>query len=97
MLNKNDIPSIHLEVFMSESSDYIASNKKVWDRAALKYQPEIEPDLAFLRTGGVSLLEPERHLLSGLGGVQCAIHLQCSHGLDTLSLLNLRCSRGGWC
>jgi SAM-dependent methyltransferase len=74
---------------VKERTDYIASNKEAWDRAALKYQPEIEPDVAFLRAGGVSLLEPERRLLGDLTGVRCAVHLQCSHGLDTLSLLNL--------
>ncbi|CAN0386330.1 unnamed protein product, partial [Laminaria digitata] len=74
---------------MTEFSDYTASNKEAWERAALKYQTEIEKDVAFLRSGGVNLLKPERRILGDLANVRCAIHLQCSHGLDALSLLNL--------
>ena len=74
---------------MSQINDYIASNKRAWDRTALAYLSYVESDVALLRNGGVNLLEPERRLLGDLSNVRCAIHLQCSHGLDTLSLLNL--------
>ena len=74
---------------MNEPRKNVDSNKAAWDLAAQKYQTDIEKDVAFLRTGGVNLLEPERRLLGDLTGVECAIHLMCSHGLDALSLLNL--------
>jgi methyltransferase family protein len=48
-----------------------------------------EADVAFLRSGGDSLLQHEQRLLGDLSGCPLAIHLMCSHGLDTLSLLNL--------
>ncbi|MEM1125456.1 MAG: class I SAM-dependent methyltransferase [Bacteroidota bacterium] len=69
--------------------DYVRSNKLAWDRAARTYHDEVERDIAWLRDGGVNLLAPERELLGDLSHVGRAIHLQCSHGLDALSLLNL--------
>ena len=74
---------------MSESEHNVLSNKQAWNLAAKKYLPDIERDVALLRSGRGNLLEPERRLLGDLTDVQCAIHLQCSHGLDALSLLNL--------
>ena len=67
--------------------DLFRSNEAAWDRAAQKYAPEVEPDVAFLRDGGVALLDPERAALGDLSGCARAIHLQCSHGLEALSLL----------
>jgi SAM-dependent methyltransferase len=61
-----------------------------WDLASTKYAPEVVHDVAFLQAGGTSLLRPEQRLLGQLSP-WCgrAIHLQCSHGLDTLSLWKL--------
>ena len=74
---------------MSGLADFTRSNESAWDRAAQKYIPDIERDIAFLREGGVALLDVERRQLGDLSGCRRAIHLQCSHGLDALSLLNL--------
>ena len=71
-------------------SDPGETNRRAWDLAALKYEGDLERDVGFLRAGGVSLLETERSYLGDLSGwCQRAVHLQCSHGLDTLSLWNL--------
>jgi SAM-dependent methyltransferase len=67
----------------------IRSNEAAWDRAAAKYALAVEGDIAFLRKGGVSLQESERSILPDIHGYGRAIHLQCSYGLDALSLLNL--------
>ncbi len=80
---------IQPQIIMASTHDYINSNRDAWDRAAGTYADEVAQDIAFLRDGGVSLLEPERRLLGDLSDVQMAIHLQCSHGRDALSLLNL--------
>lgn len=45
--------------------------------------------MELLRSGGNALLEVERRLLGDLSWCRRAVHLQCSHGLDALSLLNL--------
>ncbi|MEM8488637.1 MAG: class I SAM-dependent methyltransferase [Bacteroidota bacterium] len=74
---------------MTSFKEYVASNKEAWERTANKYEADIEQDVAFLRNGGINQLEAERRILGDLAGVQCAIHLQCSHGLDALSLLNM--------
>jgi SAM-dependent methyltransferase len=61
-----------------------------WDLAAAIYERDEEHDLAFLRSGGVSLMPPERRHLGRLGSwCRRAIHLQCAGGKDTLSLWNL--------
>ena len=70
-------------------SDATISNQAAWDRTAQKYEHEVESDTAFLRSGGVSLSPVERDALGDLSWCNRVIHLQCSHGLDTLSLLNL--------
>lgn len=65
-------------------------NRRAWDLAAAKYEGDLERDVRFLREGGVSLMEVERSFVGDLSGCcRRAIHLQCSHGLDTLSLWNL--------
>lgn len=74
---------------MDEREDATAGNREAWELAARKYEDEVESDADFLRAGGVSLLPVERAMLGDLTGCRRAVHLQCSHGLDTLSLLHL--------
>lgn len=63
-------------------------NREVWNRTARGgYGADISGDVAFLRAGKSSLLPPELDLLGQISGR--VIHLQCSHGLDGLSLLNM--------
>lgn len=69
------------------------ANEAAWDIVAAKYAPQVRRDVERLRSGGSSLLPPELDALGPLlapGGR--AIHLQCSHGTDTLSLWRL----GAW-
>jgi SAM-dependent methyltransferase len=67
-----------------------SANEAAWDLVAAKYAPEVERDVALLRSGGSSLLAPERAALAPLlRACKCAVHLQCSHGADTLSLWGL--------
>lgn len=63
-------------------------NRAAWDVTAAKYEEMEAEDIAFLRSGGSSLLQPEQDALRDLAQ-WCgrAIHLQCAGGLDTLSLL----------
>jgi SAM-dependent methyltransferase len=62
-------------------------NRAAWEVTAAKYEAEESGDIAFLRAGGSNLLAPERRFLHDLGTwCRRAIHLQCSGGLDTLSL-----------
>ncbi|MEM6288068.1 MAG: methyltransferase domain-containing protein [Bacteroidota bacterium] len=74
---------------MSAPEDLVRSNAAAWDRAAQKYAPDVERDVAFLQGGGNALFEIERRALGDLSACRRAIHLQCSHGLDALSLLDL--------
>ena len=66
------------------------ANRAAWNAVAANYEPEVDADVALLRSGGTSLLAPELDALTPLlrGGGR-AIHLQCSHGTDTLSLWKL--------
>jgi SAM-dependent methyltransferase len=67
--------------------DRQAQTARSWDVAALVYERDQEADIAFLRSGGNSLLGPEQRLLSGLAKwCKRAVHLQCAGGTDTLSL-----------
>jgi SAM-dependent methyltransferase len=62
-------------------------NRAAWEVTAAKYEEEEAGDIAFLRGGGNNLLAPERRFLHDLGTwCRRAVHLQCSAGLDTLSL-----------
>lgn len=71
-------------------SDPGEGNRRAWDLVAEKYAADLERDVRFLGAGGVGLLEVERSFLGALSGwCERAVHLQCSHGLDTLSLWNL--------
>lgn len=71
------------------SRDLVRATEAAWDRAAAKYCAEFDRDVALLRSGGHALLEPELECLGDLTRCGTAIHLQCSHGLDALSLANL--------
>lgn len=72
-----------------ESRELVRATGAAWDRAAAKYLAEFDQDVALLRAGGHALLRPELEFLGDLTGCGVAIHLQCSHGLDALSLANL--------
>jgi hypothetical protein len=53
------------------------------------YGKDVDGDIEVLRSGGSFLLPSEQEVLDNLN-TWCgrAIHLQCSHGNDALSLLN---------
>lgn len=66
-------------------------NEFAWDMVARsKYAHDVDADVALVREGGTSLMSHERECLGDLSS-WCgrAIHLQCSHGLDALSLWKL--------
>jgi len=66
-------------------------NRDAWNRTALAgYGSQVEEHVQLIRQGGTNLMDAEIRILGDLRG-KCgrAIHLQCSHGLDGLSLLNL--------
>ena len=66
-----------------------AANRAAWNEAALRYEQEIEDDVAFLRAGGKNLMAPELRILHDLPAwCRRTIHLQCAGGRDTLSLWN---------
>jgi hypothetical protein len=73
----------------NERNDTVASTEAAWDLTARKYAPNVDRDVEFLRGGGISQADRERSALSPLAVRGRVIHLQCSHGLDSLSLLNL--------
>lgn len=59
-----------------------------WDQAATMYERQEADDIAGLRSGGSTLLAPERRILGDLRPwCRKAVHLQCAGGTDTLSLL----------
>lgn len=68
--------------------ELVRSTEAAWDRVAAKYRAEFDQDVVLLQGGGDALMEHERRLLGDLSQCQVAVHLQCSHGLDALSLLN---------
>jgi SAM-dependent methyltransferase len=63
---------------------------RAWNVTAAIYERDEEADIALLRSGGDSMLGPERRFLQDLP-TWCgrAIHLQCAGGTDTLSLWKL--------
>lgn len=65
------------------------STRQAWNLTAKKYQPDLETDVAFLQSGGVAFSEREVDMIRSLNKPETAIHLCCSHGQETLSLLNL--------
>jgi SAM-dependent methyltransferase len=65
-------------------------NEVAWDKVAAKYEPDTEHDVVLLQSGRTSLLDHETRILGDLSKwCDRAVHLQCSHGLDTLSLWKL--------
>jgi SAM-dependent methyltransferase len=60
--------------------------------AASKYRAELEDRIALLRSGAQSLVHVEIEELRDLLPGASVVHLQCSHGLDALSLLTLGAS-----
>lgn len=70
--------------------DVRAANEAAWNLVAAKFAPDVARDVEFLRSGGSSLLPVELDELPPLvSGCRRAIHLQCSHGMDALSLWRL--------
>ena len=66
---------------------FVAANRAAWDRVAEKFAPDVERDVELLRGGGSTLFPEEIELLAPLlPTCRRAIHLQCSHGMDALSL-----------
>jgi len=66
-------------------------NNAIWwnETAAAWYGKDIDADLDVLRSGGSFLFPSEKEILGDLNPwCRRAIHLQCSHGSDALSLLN---------
>jgi SAM-dependent methyltransferase len=64
--------------------------RRAWDRTAGKYEPELERDVEVLRAGTLSFEPGELELLRRVVRPGCrALHLQCSHGQDALSLWRL--------
>src|SRR5512133_4048983 len=61
-------------------------NASAWEQAATQYGVDIKSDLNALRSRKLSLHPIEREMLGNLTACTRAIHLQCSHGQDTLSL-----------
>ena len=78
---------------MSERDTFTTSNRAAWDITAKRFKTEVADDTEFLRSGGVNLFPIEREVLGDLSWCTLAVHLQCSHGLDALSLLNLGAAR----
>lgn len=73
-----------------EREELRRANEAAWNVVAAKYAPEVEQHVEMLRSGGTSLLPPELAALAPiLASCGRAIHLQCSHGTDALSLWKL--------
>jgi len=65
-------------------------NRRAWNVVAAVYENDIERDVADLRANRIGLFDYEVRLLGDLSGsCRRAIALQCSHGLDALSLWKL--------
>lgn len=66
-----------------------AETGKAWDLVArAKYREEFEDHLELLRSNRHNLLGVEMDILGPLLPGAHVVHLQCSHGLDALGLLN---------
>jgi SAM-dependent methyltransferase len=64
--------------------------RRAWDRTAAKYAPDLDRDIEALRAGTLSFEPGERGPLQRTLRTGCrALHLQCSHGQDALSLWRL--------
>lgn len=66
-------------------------NQAAWDLTARhKYAADVAQDIAFIQAGQTSLLPEEVAILETIVRTcKRVIHLQCSHGLDALSLWKL--------
>lgn len=72
-----------------EREELRRANEAAWNVVAAKYAPEVEHDARLLSSGGTSLLPPELDALAPILASGRAVHLQCSHGTDALSLWKL--------
>ncbi len=80
---------------MEKTRQFHQDNRAAWDVTAGIYEEKEASDIELIRAGGSSLLEPEITFLSNLAsGCGRAVHLQCSAGLDLLSLLSLGVKEG---
>lgn len=74
---------------MAEWRQVQAETGKAWDVVArAKYEGEFEAHLELIRSGQHNLLGVELEILGPLVRGAHVVHLQCSHGLDALGLLN---------
>ena len=72
---------------VDDTQRFHEANRAAWNEAAQAYAERIDETVAFLRAGGSSLHALERANLRDLAEwCECAIHLQCASGRDTLSL-----------
>lgn len=73
-----------------ESREVVEANRAAWNLTAGAYAADVEADIQRLQLGVLSLFDHELRLLGKLSP-WCgrAIHLQCSHGQDALSLWKL--------
>jgi SAM-dependent methyltransferase len=72
---------------VNDDRELAAANRAAWNVAAAKYGPELEARIAARRARRSALFPAERAALAlGTGWCDCAVHLQCSFGLDALSL-----------
>lgn len=73
------------------SISYHQQNQAAWDLTARhKYADDIAHDVALLQSGQTNLLPEELAVLGPIvPACRRVIHLQCSHGLDALSLWRL--------
>src|SRR5688572_1153125 len=70
-----------------DSEALTEANRRAWDLVARKYEASVESDIELLATGNTTLLAAELEALAPLlPRVRRAVHLQCSHGSDALSL-----------
>lgn len=67
---------------------YHQQNQQAWDLTAIhKYAADVEHDVALIQAGQTNLLPEEIAVLQPIVPTcRRVIHLQCSHGLDALSL-----------
>jgi SAM-dependent methyltransferase len=73
------------------------ANRRGWNQSAAWYRARVGQHRAKLRAGQVTLHPIEERLLASRGPLgewcQRAVHLQCSAGMDTISLHNLGAHR----
>ena len=83
----NAAPSGTLHGIVDDTQRLHEENRAAWNEAAQAYAGRIDETVASLRAGCSSLHPLERANLHDLAEwCECAIHLQCASGHDTLSL-----------